>query len=139
MQARQGGVPIGPAAPTWTMIQLDNTPPSPVVVDITSDAGSCGDFTPGVLIEGTYYAADNEDLGLVSISVEMPMPGATLAKTPTVTTLTSESGTWSLQTLNTTTPCGYTIVATAADNAIVNSGFIGWTAQGFRGFCLRAK
>ncbi len=137
MEARQGSTPLGPAMPTWTLIQLDNTAPSPVTVEITSGGGSCGDFQPGALIEGTYSAADNEDLRAVSIAVEMPMPGSTLTKVPTFTSLTSESGTWSLQTLPTTEPCGYTIVAQASDNTIVNSGFVGWTTEAFTGLCLR--
>jgi hypothetical protein len=31
------------------------------------------------------------------------------------------------------------IVVTAADNTIVNSGTVGFSAQAFTGFCLRAK
>ena len=54
------------------------------------------------------------------------MPGSTLTKSPTFTTLTSESGNWSLQTLATTEPCGYTIVVQASDNTIVDSGSVGW-------------
>jgi hypothetical protein len=136
MQVRHGGVPIGPAAPTWTMIRLDNTAPSPVVVDITSPGGSCGDFEPGVPISGTYHAADNEALNSVSIEVVEPTTG-TLSQTVTSKTLTSESGSWTWQTLKTTEPCGYTIVATAVDNTIVDSGRIGWWNQGFQGLCLR--
>ena len=139
MEVRQGMTLLGPASPTWTMIQLDNEAPSPVDVAITSGAGSCGDFTPGgPPIQGTYDATDNENLVAVSISVEMAMPGATLTQTVGTKTLTSESGTFSLQTLATTTPCGYTIIATAVDNTIVNSGFIGFESQAFTGFCLRA-
>ena len=48
---------------------------------ITSGGGSCGDFTPGSTITGSYSASDNEQLDGVSISVEMPMPGATLTQT----------------------------------------------------------
>ena len=137
MEVMQGTVLLGPASPTWTMIQLDNTVPAPVNVAITSGGGSCGDFSPGDLIEGSYAAVDNEDLTFVSISVEMPMPGATLSQTIASKTLTTESGTWSLQTLPTTTPCGYTITATAVDNTIVDSGTVGWHGFGFTGLCLR--
>ena len=49
MQAQQCGVPIG--ATPWQLVQLDNTAPSPVPIDITTGAGSCGDFSPGDLIE----------------------------------------------------------------------------------------
>jgi hypothetical protein len=137
MEARQGKSPLGPAAPVWTLIQLDNTAPSPVEVEITSGGGSCGDFQPGDEIEGTYSAADNEDLDSVTIEVEMPMPGATLTQTTTLKTLTSQSGKWTLQTLASTEPCGYTITAVAADNTIVNSGYVGWVEDGFTGLCLR--
>jgi hypothetical protein len=135
MEARQGSTSLG--ATPWKMIQLDNTAPSPVTINITSGAGSCGDFEPGDLIEGTFFAEDNENLRGVTVSVEGPMPGAVLTQSIATETLTTESGTWSLQTLVTTEPCGYVMVATAADNTIVDSGFIGWTAQGFQGLCIR--
>lgn len=66
------------------------------------------------------------------------MPGATITKTVSAKTLTAESGTWALQTLATTEPCGYVMVVTASDNTIVNSGFTGFTTQAFQGFCLRS-
>jgi hypothetical protein len=137
MEARHGLTPIGPAAPAWTVIQLDNTAPSPVDVVITSGGGSCGDFKPGALIEGNYSAVDNEDLNGVTIEVEMPMPGATLTQTISSKTLTSQLGAWTLQTLASTDPCGYTIRAIAGDNTIVNSGYVGWTGEDYTGFCLR--
>jgi hypothetical protein len=130
------GNPIGSPTP-WIKVQLDNSPPNDVQVAITSGGGSCGDFAPGDLIEGTYSAQDNEHLVAVTIGVEMAMPGATLTQMITTETLTFESGTWRLQTLSTTTPCGYTISATASDNTIVNSGFIGWDSTAFTGLCLR--
>ena len=138
MEAQQGGVTIGTATP-WKLVQLDNTAPDPVTIEITSGAGSCGDFTQGDPIEGSYAAADNEDLASVSISVEPSMgQNVTPAKTVVGHTLVEENGTWSLQTLATTEPCGYVMIATATDNTIVNSGFIGFQAQAFVGFCLRA-
>ncbi len=137
MQVMEGSTLLGSATPTWTMIQLDNTAPAPVDVQITSGGGSCGDFTPGSTISGTYSASDNEELDGVSISVEMPMPGATLTQALTTSSLTSQSGTWTLVTLTTTEPCGYTITADAADNTIVDSGYIGWHGYGYTGFCLR--
>jgi hypothetical protein len=137
MQVMEGTTPLGPATPTWTMIQLDNTAPAPVDVEITSGGGSCGDFTPGATITGSYSASDNEELDGVSISVEMPMPGATLTQLLTSASLTSQSGTWSLETLSTTEPCGYTITADAVDNTIVDSGTIGWHGYGYTGFCLK--
>ena len=121
----------------WTLIQLDNEAPAPVDVQITSGGGSCGDFQPGDLIEGSYAASDNEALDSVSIGVEMAMPGSTLTKTVITRTATSETGTWTLQTLATTEPCGYTITAAATDNTIVDSGYVGWTSDAFTGLCLR--
>ncbi len=138
MEAQQGGVTIGTATP-WKLVQLDNSAPDPVTIEITSGAGSCGDFTQGDPIEGSYAAADNEDLASVSISVEPSMgQNVTPAKTVVGHTLVEENGTWSLQTLATTEPCGYVMIATATDNTIVNSGFIGFQTQAFVGFCLRA-
>jgi len=139
MEARQGGLPVGTPTP-WKLVQLDNTAPAPVTVEITSGAGSCGDFTQGAVIDGTYAAADNENLRSVSIAVEPSMgPSVTPVKTVGSKTLVAENGTWSLQTDPTTEPCGYVIVVTAADNTIVNSGTVGFPAQAFTGFCLRAK
>jgi hypothetical protein len=137
MEVKQGTTPLGPAPLVWKKIRLDNTAPSPVEVAITSGGGSCGDFAPGATIDGTYYAADNEDLSSVTISVEMAMPGATLTQSPTTVTLTTQSGKWSLQTLPTTEPCGYTIGADAVDNTIVDSGGIGWHGYGYTGLCLK--
>ena len=136
MEAQQGGLPIGTATP-WQLVQLDNTAPDPVDIEITSGAGSCGDFFPGDLLEGTYSAADNENLRGVSIGVEAAMPGATLTQSVGSQTLTTESGTWTLQTLASTEPCGYVMVATASDNTIVDSGYVGFETQAFQGFCLR--
>lgn len=135
LQAQQNGVFMGATA--WKLVQLDNAAPNPVSIDITSGAGSCGDFQPGDVISGTYSAADNENLRLVEIGVEAAMPGATITKSVSATTLTSENGTWKLQTLATTEPCGYVMVVAAWDNTIVNSGVVGWYSQAFQGFCLR--
>jgi len=139
MEARQGGVPVGTPTP-WKLVQLDNTPPDPVTVAITSGAGSCGDFTQGgPAIVGSYSATDNENLRAVSIGVEPPM-GVVPVKTvgPPPKTLVHEQGSWSLQTEPTTEPCGYVIIVTASDNTIVDSGYIGLYTQAFVGFCLRA-
>jgi hypothetical protein len=136
MEAQQGGVPLGSATP-WQLVQLDNTDPA-VSIKITSGTGSCGEFHPGDLIEGSYSAADNENLTGVSIAVEPAMGGGVApAQSLASETLTTETGTWSLQTLPTTEPCGYVMVATATDNTIVDSDYIGLWAQAFAGFCLR--
>jgi len=136
VQAQQFGVPIG--ATPWQLVQLDNTAPAPVSIEITSGAGSCGDFSPGIAISGSYSAADNENLRAVSISVEPGMTGATLTKqVGPGKTLTFETGTWILQTAEDSQPCGYVMIITASDNTIVDSGFIGFETQAFQGFCLR--
>jgi hypothetical protein len=135
MEAQQNGVLIGTGSP-WQLVQLDNTGPDASVL-ITSGSGSCGDFYPGDTISGTYSASDNENLAGVSIGVEPGMLGATITKTAMSKTLTTESGTWQLTTTAASEPCGYVMVATAADNTIVDSGFKGFTEQGFAGFCLR--
>src|SRR5215469_16397143 len=136
MEAQQGGMPIGMHTP-WKRVQLDNTAPAPVDIQITSGAGSCGDFHPGDLLEGTYSASDNENLAAVTIGVEAYIPGETITKAAGIKTLTTESGTWTLQTPATTEPCGYVMVATARDNTIVGSGYIGLYSQAFAGFCIR--
>jgi hypothetical protein len=136
MEAQQSGVPIGTPTP-WKLVQLDNTAPATPDIWITSPAGSCGDFQPGAFIQGQYSASDNENLASVTIAVEGPMPGATITQTVGSKTLTTEAGAWSLQTLATTEPCGYVMVATAIDNTIVGSGYVGLRTQGFVGFCLR--
>ena len=134
MEARQGASPLG--ATPWKVIQLDNTAPDAAVA-ITSGGGSCGDFKPGDLIQGTYSASDNEALSGVSVTVLMAMPGAAVTKLPSTVTLTVEAGTWELQTLPETTPCGYVIRVVAADRTIVDSSGIHWTGDDNTGFCLR--
>lgn len=135
VQAQQYGVFMGATA--WKLVQLDNTAPAPLDIVITSGAGSCGDFHPGDTLSGSYSAADNENLGVVEVGVVAPIPGATITKTVAVKTLTSESGTWTLQIPTTAEPCGYVMVLNAWDNTIVNSGVIGFLGEAFRGFCLR--
>jgi hypothetical protein len=136
MEARQGGAQIGAGTP-WQLVQLDNTAPE-VSIEITSGAGSCGDFFPGDVLTGTYAASDNENLAGVSIGIEPGMSGATVTQTVAPgQTLTTESGTWKLATSAQSEPCGYVMVATAADNTIVDSGYKGLYAQAFAGFCLR--
>jgi len=136
MEAQQSGVPIGTPTP-WKLVQLDNTAPDPVDIAITSGTGSCGDFYPGDLIEGTFSATDNENIRAVTISVEPGMTGAALTQTVGTKTLLTETGTWALQTAAESEPCGYVMIATAVDNTIVGSGYIGLYSQAFAGFCLR--
>jgi hypothetical protein len=136
MEARQFGFPLGSPTPL-KKVKLDNTLPDADVF-ITSGAGSCGDFKPGDLIEGHYSAFDAQGLADVNLAVEMDMgPGVVVQKVPgtVVTTPTSESGDWRLQTVATTEPCGYTIVVEAVDKTINGSG--GWRKRDFTGLCLR--
>lgn len=139
MEVREGvNMPLlGPATPSWTLIQLDNEAPT-VTVEITSGGGSCGDFQPGAIVEGSYWARDNEDLHSVTLEVEPTMNGPEPKLTPSPSPKPAEqSGTWKLATEAQTPPCGYVIRAVAADNTIVDSGYIGWTGEDYAGFCLR--
>jgi hypothetical protein len=135
MEARDGGGALGVRTP-WELVQLDNEAPV-ADIQITSGGGSCGDFQPGDLISGSYSASDNESLSGVSIAVEMAMPGSSLTKTPLAVSVDAESGTWELQTLPTTTPCGYIVRVNVADRAIVNSSNSTWWGTDVTGFCLR--
>jgi hypothetical protein len=137
MEVREGvNNPLGPTTPSWTLIRLDNEAPS-VTVEITSGGGSCGDFKPGDVIEGSYSARDNEDLNSVALNVEPTMNGPEPKLTPSISTLTEQAGTWQLATETQTPPCGYVIRAVAADNTIVDSGHVGWIGEDYAGFCLR--
>jgi hypothetical protein len=116
------------------LIQLDNTWPDDAI-DITSGGGSCGDFKVGDKIDGSYWASDNEALDHVAFSLE-PFPkfiGHAVTSPPS---LTSQSGTWQLDTTG-LAPCGYVVRLDAVDRTIVNSGGVGFDTPAFTGFCLK--
>ena len=56
--------------------------------------------------------------------------------TPAITTATTQSGTWSLDTHG-LDPCGYVVRLDGYDRTIVNSGYVGWDGHAFEGFCLK--
>jgi hypothetical protein len=138
MEARDGTLTsLGTTASK--LIQLDNTAPVSSVA-ITSGGGSCGDFKVGDIITGTYSTSDNEALSGVGFSVEPSLVGGALTWTPSVTTPTSQSGTWSLNTKASgqgMAPCGYVVRFDGYDRTIVNSGWVGWDGPDFTGFCLK--
>lgn len=134
MEARDGlSNPLGSTVPK--LIQLDNTAPS-AAVSITSGGGSCGDFKVGETIIGSYSASDNEALAGVGFSVEPSLGGGVFSWIPTVTTPTSQTGTWRLDTHG-MNPCGYVVRFDGYDRTIVNSGWVGWDGPAFTGFCLK--
>lgn len=124
-------------------VRIDNSAPQfpPGTFKITSGGGTCGDFTIGDIIEGTYQVTD-EHFGSLSLSVQPPLGGVFTAPVPlprtypTVPT-TGEAGVWKLDTAG-MPKCGYVIRLGASDRTIVNSGFIGYSNEAFVGLCLKA-
>jgi len=132
MEARDGLMnPLGATVPK--LVQLDNTAPVSSV-SITSGGGSCGDFKVGDTIAGDYASTDNEALASVGLSLEPT--GGLFTLTPVISTLTTQSGTWSLDTTG-LSPCGYVVRLDGYDRTIVNSGWVGWDGPAFTGFCLK--
>jgi len=132
MEARDGLMnPLGATVPK--LVQLDNTAPVSSV-SITSGGGSCGDFKVGDTIAGDYASTDNEALASVGLSLEPT--GGLFTLTPVISTLTTQSGTWSLDTTG-LSPCGYVVRLDGYDRTIVNSGWVGWDGAAFTGFCLK--
>lgn len=123
-------------------VRIDNSSPQFPLgsFKITSGGGTCGDFTIGDIIEGTYQVTD-EHFGSLNLSVQPPLGGVFTAPVPlprtypTVPT-TGESGIWRLDTTG-MPKCGYVIRLGAADRTIVNSGDIGFGNEAFVGLCLK--
>jgi hypothetical protein len=133
MEARDGLMnPLGSTVPK--LVQLDNAAPESSVL-ITSAGGSCGEFKVGQKIEGEYSSTDNEALAGVGLQLEPPK-GGVFTLTPAITTATTQSGTWSLDTHG-LDPCGYVVRLDGYDRTIVNSGYVGWDGHAFEGFCLK--
>ncbi len=123
-------------------VRIDNSAPQIPAGSfaITSGGGTCGDFTIGDIIEGTYQVTD-EHFGSLNLSVQPPLGGVftlpvPLPRTyPTVPT-TGEAGIWRLDTTG-MPKCGYVVRLTAGDRTIVNSGFVGFTNEANIGLCLK--
>jgi hypothetical protein len=133
-----GGVQQG--TPDVHRIQLDNTGPE-VSIEITSGPGSCGKFTIGTLLSGTFVARDTY-LGSYSVGVEpavnpagigVPSPSSGL-----VNTAVSPGDPWTLDTTD-MKACGYVIRVVASDRAIVGSQAVGHHAADSDGFCLETE
>ncbi len=120
-----------------------------VRLSITSHS-ECGDVEVGAIIKGEYEVTDHF-FGSLSIDViqitigGIPQPdhpvdpsGVTFSP-PTIGT-TGTSGTWRLNTgapPENMTPCGYTIVLSSRDRALVGDSCLGHYNQVAVGFCLR--
>jgi hypothetical protein len=128
-----GGVQVGVDT---HRIQLDNAWPE-ASITITSGPGSCGKFTIGTPLEGTFIARDDY-LGRYWLSVEpavnappvgVPNPSSGLVNTA------ASGDDWTLDT-DGMKSCGYVIRVGAVDRAIVNSQSVGHWAWASDGFCL---
>lgn len=127
-----------------------------VHLQITSPGGDCSDIVVGDTISGTFSVTDHFfgilSIGLVPLTiggVPQPNPPVSIVDVvaqpnpvsfeQTAQAVTSGmSGTWSLDTTG-MTPCGYTIVLSSFDRALVNNSCTGHYNQTAVGFCLRAQ
>ncbi|MES2019297.1 MAG: hypothetical protein V4484_22630 [Pseudomonadota bacterium] len=123
-------------------VRLDNEAPQipPGSFKITSGAGTCGDFTVGDIIEGTYQVTD-QHFGALSLSVQPPLGGVFTAPVPNPRSYptvpsTGEAGVWKLDTTG-MPKCGYVVRLGASDRTIVDSGYIGYGNEAFVGLCLK--
>ena len=126
-----------------------------VHIQITSPAGDCGDVVVGDTISGTFSVTDHF-FGVLSIGLVQVTVGGIPQPTPPVNIFdviaqpnpvhlgdtaqavtTGMSGTWTLDTTG-MTPCGYTIVLSSSDRALVNNSCSGHYNQTAVGFCLSA-
>jgi hypothetical protein len=116
-------------------LQLDNTGPE---VDINIDSGgNCKDFNAGTLMNGHFVARDAY-LGSYSLGTSpFGAPAGQLSPTGgSVQTSAAPGNAWSLDTAG-MQPCGYVLVESAVDRAIVNSGSVGHQVSKAVGFCVR--
>jgi hypothetical protein len=117
---------------TVHVIEIDNTAPH-AELEITTGAGNCGQFTPGDVIEGTFVA---QDAYFESFSFTVLPSSSPIFTTPGQGNTPNAPGSvWSLDTTN-MTPCGYVVVLTVNDKAILNSSDLRHQTQETRGLCL---
>jgi hypothetical protein len=123
-------------------VRLDNAAPQIPAgsFKITSGSGTCGDFTIGDIIEGTYQVTD-EHFDRLTLSVQPPLGGVFTAPVPNPRTYptvptTGETGVWRLDTTG-MPKCGYVVRLGASDRTIVNSGIYGFGNEAFVGLCLK--
>ncbi|WP_299431638.1 hypothetical protein [uncultured Meiothermus sp.] len=118
-------------------VQLDNTWPE---ADISIDSGgNCKDFIEGVTITGRFVARDpyfgSYSLGTLPFAAPAGQPVPSGGTTPTAA---APGNAWSLNTAG-MQPCGYVMVVSVSDRAIVNSASVGHHSSKAVGFCLREK
>lgn len=121
-------------------IQLKNSGVEDVRIHIDS-GGDCKDFPVGIKLTGRFVARDPY-LGSYELST-LPFAAPDVQLSPTggsmQTALTPPPGgaTWTLDTTN-MRPCGYVVVVSATDRAIINSSGVGHSSDDSTGFCLRS-
>jgi hypothetical protein len=124
-----------------------------VFITLTTPSGDCGDVQVGDTIHGSYSVTDNF-FGVVGVAlVPISIMGVPQPENPVIlsnansgvgsvvydgTNTGGTSGTFTLLTAG-MTPCGYTILLTAWDRALVSSSCSGHYNDMGVGFCLRAK
>jgi hypothetical protein len=116
-----------------------------LTLDIDPPAGDCGDVKAGDHVTGTYSVTDHFfgtlDIGLVPITIGgVPQPAPPVVPSgPTLYPAAGTNGTSGTWTLDTTgmTPCGYTVVLSSWDRALVSDECSGHYNQIGVGFCLR--
>jgi hypothetical protein len=115
----------------WHRIQLDNT--SPEVSIHIDNMGDCGKYGVGTILTGHFVARDL-CFGSYSLGTS-PFSGPVVAASGTTQTASAPGDAWELNT-TTMTPCGYVVVVTAVDRAILNSASVGHWVSAAAGFWL---
>jgi hypothetical protein len=118
-----------------------------VHLQIDAPFADCGDVVVGDTISGHFSVTDHFfstlGIGVTQLTIGgVPQPINAISISPPTVTFPSVgtsgvSGTWTLDTTG-MTPCGYTIVLSAWDRALVDESCLGHYNQTAVGFCLRA-